>query len=135
MRKRFDVEHVMTCTKGGFVHGMHDDVRDQFASLLKDVCHDVYVEPHLQTLRGESCPLIKLVWMSVRTGFWQRAQRALFDVTVFNPFAKSHLKQKLDTAFTSNENVKNSTTFRELLKSCMAPLALQIFDHMGEAAE
>ena len=23
-----------------------DDVRDQFASLLKDVCHDVEVEPH-----------------------------------------------------------------------------------------
>ena len=31
-----------------------DDVRDQFASLLKDVCHDVEVEPHLQPLTGEA---------------------------------------------------------------------------------
>ena len=36
--KRFDVDHAMSCMKGGFVHRRHDDVRDQFASLLKDVC-------------------------------------------------------------------------------------------------
>ena len=28
-------------------------MRDLFASLLKDICHDVEVEPHLQTLTGE----------------------------------------------------------------------------------
>ena len=39
-------------------------------------------------------------------GFWQREQRAFFDVRVFNPFSKSHLNQKLDTAFSSNENGK-----------------------------
>ena len=40
--------------KGGFVHRRHDDVRDLFATLLKDVCHDVEVEPHLET-RQEKC--------------------------------------------------------------------------------
>ena len=47
-----DVEHAMSYMKGGFVHTdrRHDDVRDEFASLLKDVCHEVEVEPHLQTL-------------------------------------------------------------------------------------
>ena len=39
-------------------------------------------------------------------GFWQRRERAFFDIRVFNPFAKSHLNQKLDTAFSSNENEK-----------------------------
>ena len=43
----------MSCMKGGFVHRRHDDVGDLFASLLKDVCHDVEVEPHLQPLTGE----------------------------------------------------------------------------------
>ena len=28
-------------------------MRDLFASLLKDICHDVEVEPHLQPLTGE----------------------------------------------------------------------------------
>ena len=42
----------MSYMKGGFVHRRHDDVRDPFASLLKDVCHDE-VKPHLQPLTGE----------------------------------------------------------------------------------
>ena len=109
--KRFYVDHAMSCIKRGFVHRRHDDVRDLFASLLKDVCHDVEVEPHLQTLTGDvltssgdssdEAPLD----ISVR-GFWQRGPRAFFNVRVFNPFAKSHLNQKLDTAFSSNENEK-----------------------------
>jgi len=51
--KRFDVDHATSCMKGRFVHRGHDDVRDLFESLLKDVCHDVEVEPHLQPLTGE----------------------------------------------------------------------------------
>ena len=43
--------------------------------------------------------------------FWKIPRRpwatCIFYVRVFNPFAKSHLNQKLDTAFTSNENEKN----------------------------
>ena len=77
--------------------------------LIKDVCHDVQVEPHLQILTGEvltssvnSSDEARLD-ISAR-GFWQRGQRAFHDVRVFNPFAKSHLNQKLDTAFRSNEN-------------------------------
>ena len=75
-------------------------MRDLFASLLKDVCHDVEIEPHLH-------PLTEVLISSANSsdearldvsarGFWQRGQRAFFDVRVFNPFAKSHLNQKLD---------------------------------------
>ena len=52
--KRFDVDHAMTCMKGGFVHRRHGDERDEFASLLKNVCYDVEVEPQLQALTGEA---------------------------------------------------------------------------------
>ena len=41
---------------------------------------------------------------SVR-GFWQRGERALFDVRVFNPFAPTHMNQDLDKAF-EQMNVK-----------------------------
>ena len=104
---------IMQCHvwKADLSNSIHDDVRDLFASLLKDVCHDVEVQPHLQPLTGEviissanSSDDARLD-VSAR-GFWQRGQRAFFDVRVFNPFAKSHLNQKLDTAFSSNENEK-----------------------------
>ena len=113
--KRFDVDHAMSCMKGGFVHRRHDDVRDLFATLLKDVCHDVEVEPHLDTLTGEvlsssanSSDEVRLD-VSARV-FWQKWQKAFFDVRVFNPFAKSLLKQKLDTAW--RRNVWQSTCNR-----------------------
>ena len=51
--KRLDINHATSCMKGGFVHRRHKEVRDLFISLLKDVCHDVEVKPHLQTLTGE----------------------------------------------------------------------------------
>ena len=37
--KRFDVDHAMSCMKGRLVHRRHDDVRDLFATLLKDIYH------------------------------------------------------------------------------------------------
>ena len=52
--KSFNVDHAMSCMKGGFVHRRHDEVRDLFASLLQDVCHDVEIEPPLQALSGEA---------------------------------------------------------------------------------
>ena len=58
--KRFDVDHAMSCMKFGFVHRRKDDVRDLFASLLKDVSHDVEVELHLQPLTGEHVSLFFL---------------------------------------------------------------------------
>ena len=78
-------------------------MRDLFATLFKDICHDVEVEPHLETLTGEvlgnsanSSDEARLDFSARR--FWQKEQKAFFDVRVFNPFAKRHLNQKLDTA-------------------------------------
>ena len=90
--KRFDVDHAMSCMKGGFIHRRHDDVRDLFATLLKDVCHDVEVEPHLETLTGEvlsnsanSSDEARLDFSARR--FWQKGQ-AFFDVMVVQPIRK-----------------------------------------------
>ena len=73
----------MSCMKGGLVHRRHDEVRDLFASLFKDVAHDVEVEPHLQTLTGEllsssttSSDKARLD-VSAR-GFWQRGATCIF---------------------------------------------------------
>ena len=46
--------------------------------------------------------------VSVRS-FWQRGQRAFYDVRVFNPFAKSHLNQKSDSEVTRTKKKDNTT--------------------------
>mgnify|MGYP001794947152 CR=1 FL=1 len=75
--KLYDVDHAMLCVKGGFLHRRHDNVRDLFATLLKDIilCHDV--EVHLKTLTVEvlsssanSCDDARLDVSA--HGFWQR---------------------------------------------------------------
>ena len=41
-------------------------------------------------------------------GFWQRGEKAYFDVKVFNPFARTHLSTKLDTVFKQQEATKKN---------------------------
>ena len=73
--KKYDVDHAMSCMMGGFVYRRHDEVRDMLANLLKDVYHDVQVEPHLQILTGEVLTSSAnssddaLVWISVLVVF------------------------------------------------------------------
>ena len=49
----FDSCHALTCNKGGFTIARHNEIRDLMASLLREVCTDVEVEPRLQPLSGE----------------------------------------------------------------------------------
>jgi hypothetical protein len=141
--KRFDVDHAMSCMKGGFVHRRHDDVRDLFGDLLNDVCYDVQVEPQLETITGEVLPCSANLADEARLdvsarGFWQRGQRAFFDVRVFNPFAKSHLNQKLNTTFTSNENEKKRQYNRRVIEvehGTFTPLVFTPYGGSGREAE
>ena len=49
----FDIEHALTCKRGGFVGIRHNEVRDFTAEILDEVCDDVAVEPLLTPLSGE----------------------------------------------------------------------------------
>ena len=50
----FDLQHSLSCKKGGFVSLRHNMIRDVTASLLDEVCHDVRVEPQLFPVTGKS---------------------------------------------------------------------------------
>ena len=91
-------------------------MQDLFTSLLKDVCHDAEVEPHLQPLTGEV--LISSANSSDEAhldGSWQRGQCAFFDPTVFNPFAKRVALTKNLTRLSRAMRTRKTTT-SELLK-------------------
>ena len=92
---KFEVDHALSCKRGGFVIQRHNELRDFTASLLTEVCHNVAVEPSLQPLNGEN-----FLYRSANTdsearldvkarGFWNRGQDAFFDVRVFNPYDRS----------------------------------------------
>ena len=50
----FSVEHALSCPYGGFPALWHNELRDTTASLMKEIYHNVCVEPSLQPFSGES---------------------------------------------------------------------------------
>ena len=74
----------------------HDEIRDTFAKIMKDVCFDVEVEPpKLQTLEEESfehklfCTENEARFDITANGLWDaRFSRTYFYVQSFNPLAK-----------------------------------------------
>ena len=91
------MEHALSCPTGGFPVIRHNKLRDITASLMTEVCHGVSVEPTLQVLSGEQLALSSTITTDeVRVdiqarGFWgDWKQRAIFNVKVFNPLAKSY---------------------------------------------
>ena len=53
-RTRFDLQHALSCKKGGFMSISHKQLRNIPARLLKEVCKDIRVVPQLQQLTGET---------------------------------------------------------------------------------
>ena len=51
--KNFSIDHALSCPKGGFPSIRHNEIRDITANLLTEVCNDVCIEPHLQSVNGE----------------------------------------------------------------------------------
>ena len=48
--KKFDTQHAISCKKAGFVTLRHNKLRDITGTLLEEVCHDLAIEPILQTV-------------------------------------------------------------------------------------
>ena len=103
----FNVNHALSCKKGGFVAQRHDNVRDLLTTLLCKVCHNVQAEPKLIPLNDEKFKLKSTTTsqdarLDIKAGgFWQRGVTAFFDVRV------SHVNSKC------NQNKSTSTIFKE----------------------
>ena len=48
----FNIQHALSCPKGGYIITRHNEIQDFTAELLREICH-VALEPSLQHLTGE----------------------------------------------------------------------------------
>ena len=135
----FKIEHALTCKKGGFITLRHNRQRSITASLLKEVCHDVRIEPTLQKLNGKqfeqrtaNTSNEAILGVAAR-GFWIAGQIAFFDIRVFYSNATSYANQSLQQCYASNENEKKRKYKRvmNVELGCFTPLVFSANDGMS----
>ena len=104
--------YALSCKKGGFISIRHNNILNVTATLLKEVCKDVRIEPSLQPLTDEEFQEATAILtdearcdVSAR-GFWSAGQVPFLDIRVFNPNANIYANQNLSRAYESNEKEK-----------------------------
>ena len=142
--QQFSCDHAMICKKGGFVSLRHNELRDITSEMLAEVCKDVKKEPELQPLTGE-----ELRYKTANTDqrarldlsardFWNRGERAFFDIRVFDPVAPSYINQSLEAAHKRQENDKRRCYEERVINvehASFTPIIFTIAGGMGKAAQ
>ena len=137
--KNFDMDHAMSCMKGGYVHRRHDRIRDLFARAMDDVFKGVRIEPPLQPLTGEILPPSANKEDGARLDvvvrdLWNQNELAFFDMKVINPMAKSNLKKDLNAAFQMHESIKKNLYNERVIRvehGSFTPVVLSSYGGFG----
>ena len=112
---KFDIQHSLTCKKGGFVTIRHNDLRDLTAKILSEVCYDIEIELRLVPLSGEdlsnrTANRSNEARRNVRaSGFWERGQQAFFDLRMFDPNSCRYLNKSLQHCHEKGKRRKGHT--------------------------
>ena len=117
-----DVQHAMSCKRGGFVTIRHNDLRDLTANLLSNVSNDVEIEPKLLLVTGENFSNRTMYTrtearLDIRSrGFWVRGQQAFFDIKYLTQTLKDTLTQLFYNARNIMRKRKRGSTARGFYK-------------------
>ena len=136
---KFDVNHALTCSKGGYVIMRHNRIRDMEASILRNVCKDVRVEPELLPIGGSS-PTSSNEAEKARldvsaVGIWSPMERTFLDVRVVHPNCKSYCKKPIEQVYKINENDKKATYNNRIIQVERASFTPLIFTTSGGMAK
>ena len=113
--------------------------------MMKEVCHSVGTEPHLQPVTEEQLSHRMAnredgAHLDVAaTNFWGRdRQRAYFDIRVFNPFAPTHRTSTLSQCYKRQKREKRRAyeeRVREIEHGSFTPLVFSATGGMGTTAK
>ena len=138
---KYDLQHSLSCKKSGFVSLRHNHLRNLTATLTDQICHDVRIEPHLQTLTGETFDSRSTrdearLDISAR-GFRTKYQIAFLDVRVFDSNVERYEAKTLQQCYWTNEMEKKRKYNESILQvenGSFIPLAFSINGGMVKEA-
>ena len=137
---RFNIQHALSCKKGGFVTQRHNALRDVTARLMTEVCTDVKVEPPLKELTGErlrerSANITPEARLDVSArDFWVTHQRAFFDIRVFNPTASRYTDFEVQKCYVINEREKKKHYNERVMRVEHGTFSPMVFSAFGGMA-
>ena len=136
--KRNDVNHALTCTTGGFVIMRHNRIRDLEASVMKEVCKDVKVEPELMPIGNSSITssnTSEKARLDVSAiGIWSPMERTFLDVRVVHPNSTSYEGKKIETIYEQNEKEKKRAYNQRIIQVEKASFTPLVFTTSGGMA-
>ncbi len=140
--KKNDINHTLICKTGGYVILRHNKMRDINGDFLKQVCHDVNIEPELLPIESEEFKVQGINSDKARLdisarGLWGPCQRTMFDVHVFHPNAPTYKDQSINELYALHEKQKISAYQNRVLqveKASFTPLVYSTNGGMGKQA-
>ena len=141
--QRNNINHSLTCQKGGYTHLRHNSLRNTFGKLLSDVCKDVVIEPPLLELTGENLPSGSITMAEARLdisarSFWSPMDKVFTDVRVFHPHAPTNAKLSVTQMYKHHEYLKKRAYNARVIqveKGTFTPLVFSTTGGMGYEAE
>ena len=133
-----NVDHTLNCMLGGYVSMRHNKIRDLEASMLREVCKDVKVEPELLPIGNtdtQSSNVADKARLDISAvGVWSSMERTFFDVRVFHPNSASYADTSPQQLYVRHEKEKKRTYNDRVLqveKGSFSPLIFSTTGGMG----
>ena len=135
---KYTTDHILICRKGGFVSMRHDNLRNFEASLLREVCKDVKIEPPLLPLNdaeSQSTNQSNGARLDVSAvGVWGAMERTFFDVRVLHMNSPSYMGTTPEKLYQQHEQQKKrkyNHRVIEVEKGSFSPLVFSTTGGMG----
>ena len=138
-----DVNHALNCKLGGYVALRHNRVRDLEAALMREVCHNVAVEPELLPIerdspsrRGNTAEKARLDVAGV--GVWGAYEKTYLDIRIMHPNSPSYVNKPIKDVYVSHEQEKKRKYNERVLqieKGTFTPIVGSTFGGWGNEAD
>ena len=144
--KQNSIDHALTCKRGGYVIMRHNSLRDTEASLLREACHDVRLEPELIPLQQDEDMMMASSTATQdrarldisASGVWCNMERVFFDIRVTHPNNPSNCNKSLRQIYKEHQREKKNKYNERIIeveKATFVPLIFTTSGGMGPECE
>ena len=137
-----DINHALSCKKGGYVMMRPNCIRDLEAEIMQEVCSDVRIEPELMPLdnnlmrNGNNAENARLDVSGI--GVSGPFERTFLDIRVMHPNAPTYVDKSIDQVYIAHEKEKKRAYNERVIqmeKGTFTPIVMSTLGGVGNEAD